>query len=200
MGANPATLARKPGPKLLVAAGGLATLVSLSPLALSAAAEEPDGPTDSAQQRPAGSDRVSLRLNAVVEELEGLRDEPGFGSFDLDEDHCTVTVGWKGVLPEDLVGKLSPRPDGVTVEVRPVAYAEGEMQDLVNALGREARRSEWPWVAVRPDEEYGGLVVELDKNQVTEGSRQAVELEQRIRASTSVPVRFEHVDGGYIDR
>ena len=47
---------------------------------------------------------------------------------------------------------------------------------------------------------YAGLVVELDANQVTEGSCHAVQLEHRIRAVTSIPVRFEHVDGGYVDR
>ena len=95
---------------------------------------------------------------------------------------------------------MGKRPDGVTVAVRPVAYEESEMRSASEALGQEASRSGWPWSSVGPNDGYTGLVVELDQNKVREGSPEAVELEQRIRASTSVPVTFEYVDGGYVDR
>jgi hypothetical protein len=195
------TPTRPAGPSMrkLLVAGALAASVGLSGLALSATAEESDGTSDAARQQ-AGSDRADLRLNAVVAELDGLRDEPGFGSFVLDEDRLRVTVGWKGVVPPELAGKVGKRADGVTVAVRPVAYEESELRSATEALGQEASRSGWPWSSVRPNDGSTGLVVELDQDKVTEGSPEALEFEQRIRASTSVPVTFEYVDGGYIER
>lgn len=176
----------------LVAGGtiGVAGFVFLAAAAVSHSA--PNIP-DPAVTSSASSDPIAIEedlLSDTAAELSAQYTRPGFAGTSIDYEAKSVTLRWRGEIPEDLAKEAGVR-DSITVELLPARFSDEELISLSKQLLRADRRAVGSAATrltmVGPNDERSGLLSTFDPaRSLTAADKQALLSALELK----VPVEF----------
>lgn len=108
--------------------------------------------------------RAQAPLVAVADEIQRVVEEhglDGFAGIAIDDEAGTVTLYWKGELPDEMGSVIAA--SAVTVDVHPADYTEAELLAEAERIARlGTTRSGAAILQVGPLDDYSGLMVVLD--------------------------------------